>query len=376
MLQSLRPDASSQARAKGRENEVASTIVTVQYLRAIAAMLVVFHHAMAPPALHPYYPRPFGEFGVDLFFVISGFIMWTTTVGARRGPASFWAARILRIVPLYWIYTTLFVAIALILPRALFTTPGLDLSFIIKSYLFVPALHPHFGGIAPVYTLGWTLNYEMFFYFVFGVGLLIARPNVRMAALVAVFVLLVSIGLLAEPQGPVLATYTNPILLEFLAGIVLARLAPWLMHCPRLLGVVLIGLGAFWLGHVVTSDTPPSRIAGYGVSAIAIVAGALVLEPIARVTTNRLGLLLGDASYSIYLAHPFAQRVWFLAIGRLLPDISVPFGLLVHVMGAMLVGIAGGVCSYLLIERPLLVAGRRLIGLRRRRYAEDASKSR
>src|SRR2546429_618295 len=84
-------------------HDFAPTVVTVQYLRAIAASLVVFHHAMAPPALRSYYPHSFGEFGVDLFFVISGYIMWTTTARGQRGPASFWAARIVRIVPLYWV---------------------------------------------------------------------------------------------------------------------------------------------------------------------------------------------------------------------------------------------------------------------------------
>jgi exopolysaccharide production protein ExoZ len=340
------------------------TIVTVQYLRAVAACLIVFHHAMAPPALKSYYPHSFGEFGVDLFFVISGFIMWTTTVRGRRGPASFWAARIVRIVPLYWVYTTLFLAAALIVPHALFTSPGLDAVFILKSYLFVPAVHPTFGGVAPVYTLGWTLNFEMFFYLIFGVGLLVARPAGRMIFLAAVFFLLASIGWLATPQGPILATYTNPILLEFFAGVVLAALAPRLMRSSAISGMILIALAVSWVVHVVLSDTPPNRLVAYGMPAAIIVAGALILEPIARPAANRFGLLLGDASYSIYLAHPFAQRTWFFAVGALLPDIGTPAGAVAYVGGAMLAGILGGVLSYLLLERPLLAAGHRLIGRR------------
>jgi len=362
MLQSAQPAPANQTAAKKRETDGPPTVITVQYLRAVAASLVVFHHAMAPPALQSYYRHSFGEFGVDLFFVISGYIMWTTTARGQRGPASFWAARIVRIVPLYWVYTTLFLAVALIMPQALFTPPGLDPVFILKSYLFVPAIHPHFGGVVPVYTLGWTLNCEMFFYLVFGVCLLVVRPNIRIALLAALFLLLALTGWMAAPQGPILMTYTNPILLEFLAGVGLAALAPWLMRSAATLGALLIVLGASWFAHVVLNNPPLSRIIAYGIPAAIIVAGALVLEPIARSATNRFGLLLGDASYSIYLAHPFALRAWYFGAGALLPDIGTPAGATIHVAGAMFVGILGGVISYLLLERPLLVVGHRLIG--------------
>src|SRR5215212_2699709 len=82
----------------------APTIVTVQYLRAIAASLVALRHAMDVPELIGKYPQPFGRYGIDLFFVISGYIMWTIAERGRS-PLSFWSARIVRIVPIYWIYT-------------------------------------------------------------------------------------------------------------------------------------------------------------------------------------------------------------------------------------------------------------------------------
>ena len=75
-------------------------VVSVQYLRAIAASLVVLHHALNVPALAPFYVRPIGTFGVDLFFVISGYIMWATTAERHRAPTAFWLARIVRIAPL------------------------------------------------------------------------------------------------------------------------------------------------------------------------------------------------------------------------------------------------------------------------------------
>ena len=93
------------------------TVVAIQYLRALAASLVAFHHAVGIPVFADYTTH-FGTVGVDLFFVISGFIMWTTTERSDRGPVQFWLARIVRVVPLYWIFTTLYVAAALITPEA------------------------------------------------------------------------------------------------------------------------------------------------------------------------------------------------------------------------------------------------------------------
>src|SRR4051812_1323349 len=174
------------------------TVGTIQYLRALAAILIAFHHAMAPPAIAPYYSHHFAEFGVDLFFVISGYIMWTTTVGGQHGPLSFWLARIVRVAPLYWVFTTLFIVITLLTPQALFNPPSLDPWLTLKSYLFVPASSP------PVYTLGWTLNYEMFFYLVFGLCLLVPQRHLRVTALAVILLGLVVAGRIGSPGNPLL----------------------------------------------------------------------------------------------------------------------------------------------------------------------------
>jgi len=364
MLQAAQTAPTDKSTSGDPGTDSGSTVVTIQYLRAIAASLVVFHHTMAPAALNVYYRRSFGEFGVDLFFVISGYIMWLTTVRGRRGPLAFWVARLVRIVPLYWIFTSLFLAVALILPQTLSTTPGLDPIFILKSYLFVPAIHPYYGGVVPLYTLGWTLNFEMFFYLLFGACLLIGPPKLRLTVLAGVLGLLAMSGAIIAPQGAVLTTYTNSILLEFLAGVLLAAAAPRLMRWGSIGGAILIALGVVWLIQVILSEAPPTRIVGYGVPATMIVAGALMLEPIARFAPNRVGLLLGDASYAIYLAHPFALRIWQLAAGALFPALGAWTSIAVYVIGGMVSAIAASVVCYLVIERPVLAVGHRLIGRR------------
>src|SRR3954465_13655560 len=80
------------------------TVVAIQYLRAVAAGLIAFQHAMGIPAFVQHGAH-FGTVGVDLFFVISGFIMWTTTERSERGPVRFWLARIVRVGPQNWIFT-------------------------------------------------------------------------------------------------------------------------------------------------------------------------------------------------------------------------------------------------------------------------------
>jgi exopolysaccharide production protein ExoZ len=343
-----------------------SIVVTIQYLRAVAASLVVYHHAFAPPALQAYYQTHFGEFGVDIFFVISGYIMWATTAKSPRGPVSFWLARIKRIVPIYWLYTTLFIATAIVLgSQALFTPAGLDPLFILKSYLFIPATHPNIPDNVPVYSLGWTLNYEMFFYFVFGLCLLVPKPRVRFVVFGALFLILVLTGYVTQPRQPILLTYTSTLLLEFLAGVALAVLSPSLERLPAGLGVLVALCGVAWLIFGLRSDPQLARILGYGVPASLIVGGGLMVERVARVRPSRIALLLGAASYSIYLAHPFAQRLWFFAARFFFPTIDSIGVVILYVAGGILFGLLGGVTSWLAIERPLLKAGHALIGRRK-----------
>jgi peptidoglycan/LPS O-acetylase OafA/YrhL len=334
------------------------TVVAIQYLRAVAAGLIAFQHAMGIPAF-VHYTAHFGTVGVDLFFVISGFIMWTTTERSKRGAVQFWLARIVRVVPLYWLFTTIYVAAALVTPKSFYAV-HLEAAHIIKSYLFVPAMHPNLGLIAPVYTLGWTLNYEMFFYLLFGCCLFVPWPRTRIALLATAFVLLVAGGLLAQPQSVVPRTYTDPIMLEFLAGVMLAIVSPVLMRCGTLAGLALITAAILWVAVVYGSGFVPERIVSHGIPAVIAVAGALMIEPAARARPSRFWLMLGDASYSIYLAHPFAQRILLIGVNRTIGVGAIAPTL--YVLTALTVGIAGGVICHFVIERPLLIAGRRLIG--------------
>jgi len=334
-----------------------ATVVTIQYLRAVAAALIVFQHAMGIPAF-VYYTAHFGTVGVDLFFMISGYIMWTTTQGQNRGPGAFWLARAIRIVPLYWMFTSAYVVAALVTPASFFSLK-LDPVHIIKSFLFIPEVHPNLGLAAPVFTLGWTLNYEAFFYLFFGLCLLIADLRMRFMVIAAIFCALMILGAWLQPTGAILSSYLDPVMLEFLSGIILAILSPYLARCGAVLGALLVAAGVVWIGVVYAHDMALPRLVSHAIPSIMAVTGALMLEPWARAHPSRIGLLLGDASYSIYLIHPFAQRTFLLAIIHTigLPNINPT----VYIFSAFFIAIVAGVICYLVLERRVLGLGRRLV---------------
>src|SRR5229473_1548571 len=141
----------------------------IQYLRAIAALMVVWHHSLIQvPGVAQFIALPeFGPSGVDIFFVISGFIMLVITAGKEVTPAEFIRQRVIRVVPLYWLTTLLMLGCAVVVPTA-FKTLQFSPAAVAKSLLFVPYDSLSFPGHAwPVLVPGWTLNYEMFFYGLF-----------------------------------------------------------------------------------------------------------------------------------------------------------------------------------------------------------------
>jgi exopolysaccharide production protein ExoZ len=331
--------------------------VSIQYLRAIAAILVVVQHANSGP-IHLDIIRPeLAIFGVDLFFVISGYIMWATTVAAERTPGQFWVARITRIVPLYWAFTSLYLVIVLLHPAAL-QHPSTDLVHIVKSYAFVPAVHPALGGILPVYSLGWTLNYEMFFYLVFGIALLVRSRAARLATVTVALGGLVSAGFAWRPTDPILQTYTSELLLEFLCGTLIAAASEHLMSWGARAAAPILGIAALWLVAVHAGRLSGGHFVMFGLPAALTAAGLLALERTLRTRPLSTGLLVGDASYSLYLCHPFAQRAIYLVLPTAAAAGNPVIGLLFIAL-ASLAAILCAIVIYRVIEQPTLAVLRR-----------------
>ena len=327
---------------------------SVQALRAAAALsIAVLHVLHDATSLDPggmierwHDAVPWGA-GVDLFFVISGFVMVYASndlFGRRDGPALFMARRLIRIVPLYWAATTLFLLVALIARSAVSEGAG-SIADVLMSYLFLPARRPN-GSIQPIYSLGWTLNYEMFFYVVFAASIWQTRYR---ALLQVTLVLCVAIA--AHSMVPAGATafvfWTDPIVAEFLFGMAIAVLAAAGISLSAWLraGLVVIALTALIGGHI-------ANIGGFAPVTTGLPMAMLVIAATLgrAMTLPQALLLLGDASYALYLIHPFSMRAVGLFWRWL--HLSGPVAAAGYIATSLLLAIALAVAVYRWFERP------------------------
>ncbi|MEP9366378.1 acyltransferase [Xanthobacter sp. VNH20] len=325
---------------------------SLQYLRAIASIMVVCFHVhvqLERMDYHGWWPASLAS-GVDLFFIISGFLMLVTTTNRTGYTLTFYQKRLVRIVPLYWIITSLFVFLMLFVPSAV-QSGRPELWHIIASYLFLPAQHPVFPTIEPVVIPGWTLNYEMFFYLVWGLVLLLP-DRMRVATIIALFAALVLLGAALPSRNVMLTFYTSTIIIEFIFGVMVGI---WYLQgraLPVAAGWALIGVGfAVMLG--INEVALQTRFLLWGIPAAMIVVGALALEKAGAVRKYPFFVMLGDASYSIYIVHGIALsaagQIW-----RKVVPADLPGGIAVFTVGAIIAAVAAGVVVHFTIERPLL----------------------
>ncbi|TNF19045.1 MAG: acyltransferase [Rhodobacteraceae bacterium] len=319
----------------------------LQSLRALAAFLVLVGHIRAEAAHYFALDLPGADLpwtrGVDIFFVISGFIVTLSAARFLHRPGAFLGRRLRRVAPLYALFTTLMVALLLAAPGALKDT-GLDPAQILHSYLFLPFERPD-GRIAPVLSLGWTLNYEVFFYALLALCLTLPRPLLTCAAA------LVTLALLGPhlPRSTATLFYTNPLILEFTFGITLARL--WQRgvirpSTPLALTALAAGLALLALLH----QTALPRFLAAGLPAMLIVAAGTLFAPDRPLPFQRLG----DASYALYLSHRFTLRAATLALLPILP--ATPLAAVAFCAALTLACLWTALLVHRHIERPLLAA--------------------
>lgn len=328
---------------------------SVQWLRLLAATLVVLYH-IETQLMHldqGHVNRfAYGAAGVDLFFVISGVIMMHITSGRPVGFGDFMRRRILRIVPLYWLFTGLLVAILLVSPT-LFHSSRLDTHHVLTSFLFLPAAHPVLGLQRPLLVPGWTLNYEMFFYLVFACTLHLGELW-RLVAVASVLTGLCAARLAVGEQQTALSFYGHPIVLEFLFGMAVGYLHGRRDKLARALPLTVLAcsLAVFAAGVAGGVSEEPVRVVVWGLAAAGLLWVALTQESRNGWPQVPLIKTLGDASYAIYLSHLFVLGAVGALIARLsLYRLAGPIGTRMLMLVAAL---AAGYVVHMLIELPLL----------------------
>jgi len=292
----------------------------VQLARSLAAYGVVFFHLASELAVRAGYsgdPFTVGRGGVDLFFVISGFIMVHVT-REDETPWDFMAKRLFRIAPIYWLATTLALLLVTLRPwlfEAAIVTP----ETIAASYAFVPMFDAN-GDARPILFLGWTLNYEMMFYALFALALFVPKMLQVQTVVALMFVLMTAAPYL--PHAAAAQVYSQPIMLEFVAGCLIgaALKTRWMAAALSRIPVwPITTLGAaLFLVSGLYPDTLPDHLQ-YGVPACVLLFGLAAQDlhrsPMGANVLSRLG----DASYSLYLLHIFIFKglslVYFPLVG-------------------------------------------------------------
>jgi len=319
----------------------------IQVLRAVAALMVVLHHATILLGLQNHTGANWvnGGAGVDIFFVISGFVMTVSSAPllASKHPArTFLARRLERILPMYWLVTTLKVLLVLAVPALAMRALGTPWH-VLGSYLMFPSYEP-------VLIVGWTLNFEMAFYVLFAVALAWRKPVLRVAAPVLVLAALLAV---APPHrdAHLIPFYENTMVLEFLFGMLLAKALPFVRRIPFPVAIGLVGAGFLTLVLWEAPNFSVWRGILWGVPALAVVGGAVALERRLGQRSPRWLLELGDASYSIYLMHGLALPAIGVALAHVPPGLAVETGALLF--GIVVCCTAAGWLTYRLVERPI-----------------------
>lgn len=324
-------------------------IYSVQYLRGFAALMVVLHHIEIKggqyrnSALDGYH---IGYFGVDLFFIISGFIMCHTTWNKDISFSKFMIARVTRILPLYWLITSAALVVFMIAPWLV--NAGGGITSIWASYLLAP------NGTRYLVDNGWTLRYEFFFYLIFAVSLII-KSNQRGLMITAIITFLTFSGFTIQPEISWGRFLLDKLLLEFVMGIFAFHILQKkiLTNAAALLLLTGGGIALIMQNLYGEIETPFQRVVSGGLPMLCIFIGMVRCESLFLQRRNNVFLKiferLGASSFSLYLVHPFVLSPIAIALKKMvLSQHATLFTLLLLSLAI----IAGWLC-YQFIEQPL-----------------------
>jgi exopolysaccharide production protein ExoZ len=330
------------------------TFLGLQVLRVMAAVLVLITHSgfYASERLD----RSFrywqtGAVGVELFFVISGFVMVYSSVnliGDPKGWLVFIQRRIIRIVPMYWLATTIKLVV-MVLAGEFVLHARLSPLHTAMSYLFLPARNSD-GNVFPLLGVGWTLNFEMLFYLLFAVALFL---RVSVFKYVGIFLFTLATGaLFRQDNWPAASVFLDPIVLDFFFGMLIARACLQGKYLPRGLAVLSVFAGLLLL---LVFPTTIGHTSLAGVAAVMVIAGVVGLETWLTWIPGWL-LYLADASYVIYLFHPLVAP----AAPVILSKLGMPYPLL-SIALSVCFALLTGCFIHKLVEKPVTLLLKRAV---------------
>jgi exopolysaccharide production protein ExoZ len=332
---------------------------TIQALRAVAALLVVLYHAleMWGQRVDPNAPGvewSNGAAGVDIFFVISGFVMAVSSRELFRqegGWLTFLRHRVVRIVPLYWVLTTLKLA-AVTAAGAYALRSETDFSYVAASYLFFPVVD-HAGHFRPLLPVGWTLTFEFLFYLIFAAAIAVRADTLRMLA--TILTCIAAVALMRSETWPTWTLLLDTIVLEFLFGVALANALSTGWKLPNHIAAFAL-IGGFAALLLFEPPDTNLRFIVWGLPALAIVAGAVSLERKISPSIPKAILRLGDASYSLYLSHGFVLPIIGVMVGLSgWSGVTAEFSIMIFCLAACSLG---AFAVYAGVEKPMLTAFR------------------
>lgn len=321
---------------------------SIQYLRAYAALIVAASHVDLLPA---------GYFGVDLFFVVSGFVMAMTVDTNMAGATSFLIARFTRVAPIYYLFMAIALLLNLVMPVDTVAPVGqITVGRILESISFV-----NFAHEGPVYAVGWTLNFEFMFYLICGVAIAVVKVRTRRLTRIALTTALVSLtGFVLLPE------HAYAVLLEFVMGLgvyVFFADARCQANAPGLVGLVVFALGAVTPWFVFQAGMQPhwpfslDRVVVFGIPSTAVLTICIWTEKTRKIPRITILQKLGDASYSMYLSHCIV-----FALGAGIFTLGFPRQL---ASAALMVIVAlASLQIHRYIELPLISVSRRVLGYR------------
>ena len=275
----------------GLQNKIES----IQVLRFFAAFSVMMVHL---PVFE------FGIWGVDIFFVISGFIMMYVTENNEK---FFLLKRIFRIVPLYWILTLGVFVLAIFIPEVLNNTTA-NTAHLMKSLFFIP-FDKNGTGHFPILFLGWTLNFEVIFYFLFSLSLVFFKENRMIACSIFIIIFLVFNKVFSE-KNFIFETYANDIFIEFIFGMVLFMI--WKRYKNKIstnLTNHFMCLTILLVSIFILNYYNFSRSISYGLPSLILAIYFLFF--LNHLKFPKILVSLGDASYCIYLLHPYVIQFFY-----------------------------------------------------------------